>query len=167
VAAVAHALREQRPTAVFFPHEMDWNRTHVGTHWLVMDALPQAGGLNCFLVETEFWGQMTSPNLLVEYSVEDVADLVAAVSFHAGEVKRNPYHLRLPAWLQDNVRRGGELVGGEGQTAPDFLFAQPFRVRQWRNGRGEVCFDGGRILPASQRADSVFVDCMAADASGG
>ena len=55
---------------------------------------------------------MAEPNLLVESGVEDVADLVAALACHVGEVRRNPYHARLPAWMMDNVRRGAELVGG-------------------------------------------------------
>ena len=38
------------------------------------------------------------------------------------EVRRNPYHLRMPAWMMDNVRRGAELVGGQGSPAPDFCF---------------------------------------------
>ena len=156
VATIAGVLRRQQPRAIFFPHEQDWNRAHIGAHWLVMDALAQAEGLSCYLVETEFWGQMASPNLLVEYSAGDVADLVAAVSFHAGEVKRNPYHLRLPAWLHDNVRRGAELAGGQGQPAPDFVFGQLFRLRRWRAGRMEACFAGGRNLPAAARADEVF-----------
>ena len=156
VDAIARILRQQQPKAIFCPHEMDWNRAHAGTHWLVMDALAQADGLSCYLVETEYWGQMASPNLLVEYSVADVADLVAAVSFHAGEVKRNPFHLRLPAWLHDNVRRGGELVGGQGQAAPDFVFAQLFRLRQWRSGGLHACYPGGRNLAASARADGLF-----------
>jgi LmbE family N-acetylglucosaminyl deacetylase len=156
VATIAGILRARRPKAVFFPHESDRNSTHIGTHWLVMDALPQVEGLSCFLVETEFWGQMASPNWLVEYSAQDVADLVAAISFHVGEVKRNPYHLRLPAWLHDNVRRGAEWVGGQGGAAPDFVFAQLFRLRQWRSGRIEPCSAGGRALPAAARADEVF-----------
>ena len=156
VDAIARILRLQRPKAVFCPHELDWNSAHVGTHWLVMDALAQADGLSCYLVETEYWGQMASPNLLVEYSVADMADLVAAVSFHAGEVKRNPFHLRLPALMHDNVRRGGELVGGQGRAAPDFVFAQLFRLRQWRSGRLEACYPGGRNLAASARADALF-----------
>jgi LmbE family N-acetylglucosaminyl deacetylase len=156
VAVVADILRRQRPRAIFFPHERDWNRTHIGAHWLVADALPQVDGLNCHVVETEYWGQMKSPNLLVEYSLRDVADLVAAVSFHAGEVKRIPFHLRLPAWLHDNTRRGGEWIGGQGGAAPDFVFAQLFRVRRWRSGRMERCFPGGRDLPAAARADEVF-----------
>jgi LmbE family N-acetylglucosaminyl deacetylase len=156
VATIAGVLRRQQPRAIFFPHELDWNSTHIGTHWLVMDALTQAEGLGCYLVETEFWGQMESPNLLVEYSVPDVADLVAAISFHTGEVQRNPYHLRLPAWLHDNVRRGAELAGGQGQAAPDFVFGQLFRLRRWRSGRIEACLAGGRNLPVSERADTVF-----------
>ena len=156
VAIVAGLLQQHQPKAIFFPHELDWNSTHIGAHWLVMDALAQADGLSCHLVETEFWGQMASPNLLVEYSVQDVADLVAAVSFHAGEVKRNPYHLRLPAWLHDNVRRGAELAGGQGQAAPHFVFAQLFRLRRWRSGRIEPCYPGGRNLPVSTRAGTVF-----------
>jgi len=156
VAAIAAILRQHQPKAIFFPHDMDWNSAHVGAHWLVMDALPQVDGLSCYLVETEFWGQMTSPNLLAEYSVQDVADLVAATSFHAGEVRRNPFHLRLPAWLHDNVRRGAELVGGQGQAAPDFVFAQLFRLRRWRLGRMESCYPGGRLLPLSASAGTVF-----------
>jgi len=156
VATIAGILRHQQPNAIFFPHDLDWNSAHVGAHWLVMDALPQADGLSCYLVETEFWGQMTSPNLLAEYSVQHVADLVAATSFHAGEVRRNPFHLRLPAWLHDNVRRGAELVGGQGQAAPDFVFAQLFRLRRWRLGRIESRYPGGCLLPLSASAGTVF-----------
>jgi len=156
VATIAGLLQKHRPNAIFFPHALDWHPTHIGVHWLVMDALARTKGLNSCLVETEFWGQMPSPNLLVEYSVKDVADLVAATSFHCGEVKRNPYHLRLPAWMHDNVRRGGELVGGQGGRAPAFLFAQLFRLRRWNSGRIEPCCEGGRNLPASTSPDILF-----------
>lgn len=157
VSAIAAVLQKHRPNAIFFPHARDWHPTHIGVHWLVMDALPKVAGLKCYLVETEFWGQMPAPNLLVEYSANDVADLVAATSFHRGEVKRNPYHLRLPAWMQDNVRRGGELVAGQGRSAPDFTFAQLFRLRHWNRGGIEACGEGGRILPASTSPDVLFL----------
>ena len=77
---------------------------------------------------------MAQPNLVVEASEDVVADLVAAISFHEGEVVRNPYHLTLPAWMADNVRRGGELVGGQGGEAPTFPFATLYRVRDWFDG---------------------------------
>jgi LmbE family N-acetylglucosaminyl deacetylase len=133
--AIAALLAKHRPRAIFVPHENDWNSTHIGTHFLVMDALKSLPAtFQSILFETEFWGQMTAPNLMVESRVDDVADLLAALSFHEGEVRRNPYHLRLPAWLQDNVRRGAELVGGQGGAAPDFLFATLYRIRHWRTG---------------------------------
>ena len=93
---------------------------------------------------------MTAPNLMVESTVEDVADLVAATSFHAGEVQRNPYHLRLPAWMQDNVRRGSEIVGGQGGTAPSFTFATLYGVRRWSRGRLHPAYPGGRLLPVTE-----------------
>src|SRR6185503_19019191 len=97
--------------------------------------LPRARSLpasfNCFCVETEFWGQNDAPNLMVEYSAEDATDLMVATSFHVGEVKRNPYHVLMPAWMMDNVRRGAELVGGQGNSAPQFRFAQLYRLRKW------------------------------------
>ncbi|MCB1128241.1 MAG: hypothetical protein KDM81_17240, partial [Verrucomicrobiae bacterium] len=103
---------------------------------LVRDALAVAGDtVRCLTVETEFWGAMDDPNLMVELTPEHVGDLMAGTSFHVGEVNRNPYHLLLPAWLQDNVRRGGELVGGQGGTPPDFNFATLYRLGHW-DGRG-------------------------------
>jgi LmbE family N-acetylglucosaminyl deacetylase len=135
VRTTAAALWRHRPAVIFLPHAQDWHATHIGTHWLVMDALATLpASFNCTLVETEFWGQMASPNLLVESSAADVADLVAALALHVGEVRRNPYHLRLPAWLMDNVRRGAEVVGGSGGKAPDCMFATLYRVACWTNG---------------------------------
>jgi N-acetylglucosamine malate deacetylase 1 len=149
VKIIAASLAKHQPRAIFFPHELDWNRTHIGAHFLVMDALKTLPkNFQTTLVETEFWGQMPSPNLLVESGVKDVADLVAALSFHTGEVRRNPYHLRLPAWLQDNVRRGAELAGGQGAAAPDFTFATLYRLRRWKNGGVKNVFAGGKKIGA-------------------
>ena len=92
---------------------------------------------------------MASPNLMVESSVDDVAEMMTALSFHVGEVQRNPYHLLLPAWMQDNVRRGGELVGGQGGAAPDFSFCTLYRLREWRDGALQLTYAGGRNLPAA------------------
>jgi LmbE family N-acetylglucosaminyl deacetylase len=156
VGVISALLEKHRPRVIFFPHELDWNGTHVGVHFLVMDALKAARGVPCHLVETEFWGQMQTPNLMVEYTAEDVADVVAATSFHVGEVQRNPYHVLIPAWMMDNVRRGAELVGGQGGAAPAFLFAQLFRLRRWTGSQVEIGFAGGRFLPASENPADLF-----------
>jgi hypothetical protein len=141
---------------VFFPHERDWNSTHIGTHYLVVDALAKLGRFSGFAVETEFWGAMDTPNLMVESSERDLIDLITALSFHVGEVRRNPYHLRLPAWLMDNVRRGGELVGGQGGAAPDFLFATLYRLRRWRDGKWEAVLDKGRFVSSQDNPAALF-----------
>jgi LmbE family N-acetylglucosaminyl deacetylase len=157
VKVIAASLLQHQPRVIFFPHELDWNSTHIGTHFLLMDALKTLPAtFQTIIVETEFWGQMASPNLVVESSADDVADLLAALSFHVEEVRRNPYHLRLPAWMIDNVRRGAELVGGQGGAAPDFMFATLYRARQWTNGQLEELYSGGKQLGARDNPRAIF-----------
>ena len=151
VQLATELIREQKPDVIFAPHGKDVHPAHLGTHWLVMDALKRMPkNFACKLVETEFWGQMESPNLMVESSARDVADLVAALSLHRGEVRRNAYHLRLPAWMMDNVRRGAELVGGKGGKAPRFSFATLYRVGGWRRGRRETLPTRPSLLSSSK-----------------
>jgi LmbE family N-acetylglucosaminyl deacetylase len=156
VEAIADVLTAQRPSIIFFPHDDDWNKTHIGVHYLVLEALGSSG-LACQVVETEFWGAMDAPNLMVESSAADVSDLVAALSLHVGEVARNPYHLRLPAWMMDNVRRGAELVGGQGGAAPRFTFATLYRLRRWANGRLQEVLEQGQLLSSQDDLSELFL----------
>ncbi len=157
VAVIARIIAAHAPKVVFFPHESDWNSSHIGTHHLLVDALgQQTAGFRCDVVETEFWGAMSTPNLMVESSVQDLADMMTALSFHVEEVRRNPYHLLVPAWMQDNVRRGGEVVGGQGGAAPDFLFATIYRLREWKDGGLQPTYEGGRILDAAAQPTTLF-----------
>ena len=59
--------------------------------------------------------------------------------------------------MQDNVRRGGELVGGQGGAAPDFTFATLYRLRRWERGGLQAVFEGGRHLAASANAGEWLV----------
>jgi LmbE family N-acetylglucosaminyl deacetylase len=157
VQVIREILAQHRPQVLVFPHDRDWNSTHIGTHFLVMDALRGLPAeYECYLVETEFWGAMSDPNLMMEISPDDLADMMAATSFHVGEVRRNPYHLSLPAWMMDNVRRGGEVAGGQGWAAPDFAFAVLNRLRRWKNARVQNLFEGGKELPSSMKAGALF-----------
>ncbi|SPE53413.1 LmbE family protein [Verrucomicrobia bacterium] len=157
VQVIAGLLSQHQPRIILLPHEQDWNSTHIGTHFLVMDALQALpAGFECYLVETEFWGQMSDPNLMVEISAQDLADMIAATTFHVGEVERNPYHLLLPAWMLDNVRRGAELVGGQGGAAPAFTFAALYRVRKWGQGRAVKFFEGGQQISCASDVRRLF-----------
>ncbi len=157
VAVVAGILRKKQPRLIFAPHEKDWNSSHVGTHLLVNDALKtMEESFCCGMVETEFWAPMDAPNLMIESSVADVTDLVTALSFHAGEVSRNPYHTRLPAWMLDNVRRGGELVGGMGGQPPPFTFATLYRFRSWVHGAYKPGQESGKFVSINDSLATVF-----------
>ena len=158
VKIIKDIIEKHQPKVVLCPHDRDWNSTHIGTHYLVMDALKQMpAGFECNLVETEYWGAMTDPNLMVEISADDVADMMVATSFHVGEVKRNPYHLLLPPWMMDNVRRGSEVAGGQGGAVPDYTFAVLYRLRKWSKGQATKLFEGGKQVPLSMNVGELFV----------
>lgn len=157
VDIIRRIIEKYRPKVVICPHAQDWNSTHIGTHYLVTDALKQMPAtFECYLVESEFWGAMSDPNLMVEICAADLADMMAGTSFHVGEVARNPYHLLLPAWMMDNVRRGGEVAGGQGGAAPDFAFAALYRLRKWQAGAAVRFFENGRQVPCSQNIAEIF-----------
>jgi LmbE family N-acetylglucosaminyl deacetylase len=156
VATIAQIIAYHRASVIFLPHDQDHHGTHIGTHHLVLDALATIPGIRCKLVETEYWRAIADPNLMVESSPDDVADLVAAVSFHKGEVVRNPYHLSLPSWMSDNVRRGSELVGGLGSAAPGFHFATLYRLTEWVNGEVRPCLKAPRLVPVGPALAELF-----------
>jgi N-acetylglucosamine malate deacetylase 1 len=157
VKVIQGILETHQPKVIFCPNDHDWNSTHIGTHFLVTDALKQMpAAFECYLIETEFWGAMADPNLLVEVGAEDLGDMVSALTFHVGEVSRNPYHLLLPAWMMDNVRRGGEVAGGQGGAAPDFPFATLYRLRRWSHRQLTRPFEGGKQVPVSMNVSELF-----------
>lgn len=158
VKTISEILAEYRPKAIFLPHQDDGHSTHIGTHFLVLEALKKTPDkYGCFVVETEYWGQLKNPNLLVESDADDVATLAAALSLHDGETRRNPYHARLPAWMIDNVRRGAELVGRHGDTAPDFIFGTIYCLRRWRNRKIQsISTDANRFLNSEDNPLKLF-----------
>ena len=49
--------------------------------------------------------------------------------------------------MMDNVRRGAELVGGQGGAAPRFAFARPFiGCGGWENGRFHNALKTGQVI---------------------
>jgi LmbE family N-acetylglucosaminyl deacetylase len=158
VAKIAAMIVSYRPEMVFFPHDTDWHPAHVGTHLLVSDALASLGqDFSCVTIETEYWSHLSEPNLMVESATEDVVDLITALSFHAGEVRRNPYHLSLFAWMMDNVRRGGEVIGGNrGGDAPPFIFATIYKMRRWSARKSTDVLPAGATLSSKSDLKTFF-----------
>ncbi|KAF0811268.1 1D-myo-inositol 2-acetamido-2-deoxy-alpha-D-glucopyranoside deacetylase [Andreprevotia sp. IGB-42] len=136
VSVVAALIAEHKPAVCVFPHDNDYHSAHIGTHYLVVDALKEAGH-ECVLGLSEFWRQMDGPNALIATNNVDTADLIAALACHVEEVRRNPYHLRLPGWMADNVRRGAEVCGGQGAAAPTFSFGTIYKVARFNGSQIE------------------------------
>ncbi|MDE1900198.1 MAG: PIG-L family deacetylase [Alphaproteobacteria bacterium] len=135
-ARIAELVGHYKPQAIFMPHAQDAHPTHIGTHLLGMDALAlQPVEFSCAVVETEYWQPNPSPNLMIGVGAADAATLLSALACHAGEVARNPYDVRFPAYLIDNVRRGSERVGGAGAPSADMDFAMLYRYGLWKSGR--------------------------------
>lgn len=145
-----------RPDIVICPHQDDAHPTHQGTHALVMDTL-KILHYSCWIVQSEFWQPILRPNLLVVSSVQDVADLMVALACHVGEVERNPYHLRLPVWMADNVRRGTEIMQGYGSLVPKYSFGTLYRFDRWN---GEYFLENSAVhtLSTKDSLAPIFVE---------
>jgi len=152
VDILSEIFSKYNPMAIFVPHSKDWNQTHLGVHLLAISALKKSNEFSPWIIQTEYWGQMPEPNLMVENTADEVAELIGALSHHRGELERNPFHLRLPAWMQDNVRRGSEVVGGQGEQASAFNFATLYRVNRWQDNQLVPAWDRGKFLASGHPA---------------
>ena len=136
IRRLAARFAADRPDIVFLPHALDGHPTHRAAHRWGTAAMDLAGG-TFRAVETEYWHPLLRPNLLVSAAPSDLRALRRALNLHAGEVARNDYAARLPAWMSDNVRRGAELVAPPGSPAPRIPYATLYRARirtaaRWR-----------------------------------
>ncbi|MDD4616363.1 MAG: PIG-L family deacetylase [Alphaproteobacteria bacterium] len=135
IEAIAHIIEQLRPRAVVMPHAGDAHATHAGTYLLGMDALARMpSDFGCAVVLTEYWGQMPQPNTVVGIPAVDAARLMAALACHAGEVSRNAYDRRFPAYMIDASRRG-EKVAGMGHQTLKMAFAQLYEIGAWARGK--------------------------------
>ena len=139
-------LDDLRPAVVFLPHAKDGHATHRASHWMGVAAMDVARQKSFHAVETEYWHPLERPNLMVAASAAQLKTLRRALACHKGEVARNDYAARLPAWMIDNVRRGAELVGGAGAAAPKIARATLYRARRRIGGKWRPEFRGGKII---------------------
>ncbi len=122
------AIESFRPDTVVLPHPKDGHATHMRCSTLALQAtleIAQKQSRRIQTFQTEFWHSMDSPNLLVPLSSELVTRMGKALLCHVGEVTRNPYHLTLPAWLMDQVRKGSEIE--KGAAKGNAVFGQLYR----------------------------------------
>lgn len=124
-----------QPQVILAPHLKDHHPAHIKTGQLLNKVLKSIGKIDVVIAWTEFWGQNPKPNVLVEVPLDILELQMNALTKHQGEVERNPYHLRLPAWMMDNVRRGSELIAGKGQSTFDFAFGVIYELKVLKRGK--------------------------------
>lgn len=128
-------IEKFKPHLILAPHTKDHHPTHIKTGELLIKVLPTFKKFSTLVAWTEFWGSMRKPNLLVEVPLKIVELQMKALEKHAGEVARNPYHLRLPAWMMDNVRRGSEVIGGKGSESTHMAFGVIYLLQKFSQGK--------------------------------
>lgn len=128
-------IQKYQPDLILAPHIKDHHPAHIKTGELLKKTLLSLKKTTTLVAWTEFWGIMSKPNLLVEVPVEIVELQMKALEKHVGEVSRNPYHLRLPAGMMDNVRRGSEVIGGKGVDASSMAFGMIYQLQIFKNGK--------------------------------
>ncbi len=124
---VFEVMSRIKPAIIFSPHAGDVHATHVETHFSVRTAIERYKKQDprpLVWVQTEYWGALSEPNLLISYSREQVIRMGEALMAHVGENSRNPFHLRYPGWLMDQVRRGSEQVRGADAFSNSCQFGQ-------------------------------------------
>lgn len=130
----ARLLKKTAPALVIAPHADDHHPAHIKTAVLTRKAIAQAR-LTTTVAWAEYWAPQAKPNLLIGISRDTLVRQIRALTFHKGEIERNPYHLLLPAWQMDSVRRGSEWLAGKGAVGAPFVFGQLYRLERWENGR--------------------------------
>ena len=153
VGIIASEINKARPNVLLFPHDDDFNSSHIGTHHLVVDALKlvvsEDPSYSPLLIESEFWHMMNEPNLLIGVSIEDEARLVYAISAHTEEVVRNPYHTKHPCRMHDNVLRASEVIGGQGGQGAEMEFGMIYKATKLEADKLVPAWEGGKVLAPS------------------
>lgn len=149
-------IQKYQPQVIIAPHVKDFHPAHIKTGELLKKVMTSLKKETALIAWSEFWGQMAKPNLLVEVPV-DIVDLqMKALEKHVGEISRNPYHLRLPAWMMDNVRRGSEVVGGKGVESKQMAFGVLYQLQLAKNGKFTTPKKFDAFLTAEQDIGQMF-----------
>lgn len=128
-------IQKYQPSLIIAPHTKDFHPTHIKTGELLKKVLSAFKKETLLVAWSEFWRPMTKPNVLIEVPASLLELQMKALEKHVGEVARNPYHLRLPGWMMDNVRRGSEVVTGKGSEAVTMAFGVLYQLQILKKGK--------------------------------
>lgn len=154
--SITKCIQDEKPDIIFLPHKNDGHPIHQKCSTLLWNTINQLPKPHFLAIETEYWFNMSNPNLLVESSIETTSQLVEALSCHAGEIERAPYHKQLPAWMIDNTRRGIELVQKFGSSNLNIIFSTLYNVHKFRRDKWESIQIDHPLLLADENLESLL-----------
>lgn len=157
-------IQKYRPTLIIAPHSKDYHPTHIKSSELLKSSLKSIKDMHFLVAWSEFWAPNKKPNILVEVPQEILQLQMQALEKHKGEILRNPYHLRLPAWMMDNVRRGPEIIGGTGTEGSNMAYGVLYRLQTYKAGK----FTNSKVLPFLKSSDDLaYIFKLILDAASG
>ena len=148
-------IKKYKPEIIIAPHNLDIHPTHIKTSNLLRESLVKIKNQTSIVAWSEYWGQLKKPNLMLEVPNRILELQMLALACHTGEVLRNPYHLRLPGWMMDNVRRGSELTTKSGAFAPKIPFAILYQIQLYQKGKF-LNLDSFPFISGSQDLGQIF-----------
>lgn len=128
-------IQKYQPQIIIAPHVKDHHPAHIKTGQLLKKVMISLKKETAIIAWSEFWGQNPKPNFLLEVPQEILDLQMKALEKHTGEISRNPYHLRLPAWMMDNVRRGSEILAGKGAESSQMAFGVLYQIQIAKKGK--------------------------------
>ncbi|MBL8029940.1 MAG: PIG-L family deacetylase [Candidatus Doudnabacteria bacterium] len=133
VEEVLKLTNRYMPKVFITHHAEDGHRDHKSCNRLAKIATA-CSKQHTFLVETEYWQDIGEPNCQLEVAYLDVVRVMEGVSFHKGELERNPYHLTYPLLGMLNAQYV-ERVVGFGNPAAKFQFSVILKLTVFKMGR--------------------------------
>jgi N-acetylglucosamine malate deacetylase 1 len=153
---IKNIIEDLQPALILVPHLKDHHPTHIKTGKILKELIPHLKIKNLLIAHTEFWHPMHNPNLLIEVP-DKILDLqIKALKKHKGEITRNPYHLRLQAWMMDAVRRGSETIGNAGSPTVKMTYGVIYRLELFILGRRKKLKECPSFLYAKDDIGSYF-----------
>ena len=150
LAEFQRALVSFKPNVMIAPHLKDGHPVHIRASQMARVAfveyanattltsdsiqMPTQGKEGIHLLQSEYWQSMEQANCFIPLSHHHLTKMGLALMAHVGEISRSPYHLTLPAWAMDQVRRGSEMSALKpnqpalGAKSEDAVFGQLYRL---------------------------------------
>jgi LmbE family N-acetylglucosaminyl deacetylase len=129
------AIDRHGASLIVGPSPDDGHHGHEVVGRAIRDAV-EARGLPFRLMFWGLWADLRSPNVLVGFDAERLAEIQAALSAHAGELARNDYDRLVRARAEMNAVLGAERVFGFGARRTACDYAELLTELTWDPSRG-------------------------------